>query len=641
MRLRKRPQQSIIALCLMSASLLILCTHTGFAAGRRGGGEEDKPPVESLLFKALTDFPDINAGEVPYYQDNSRQALAINAANLDYREKFARAVRSFAGPSGVFNVAITTVIEEDGESTFRLLVNGEIVATFQNPYIGPGGERNNQPHRHLWRNITLMAGDELAVESDTHSNGELPEPGGFAWARGRWRQIALQIVERFPVSHLPFEGDLTDTVGHPTDPNGLMGLDANSLPVFEPGVNGLGIVFDGSNYADLGADYGNAVIAPLAHFTASVWVNATNTGGWSRIFEAGADRDNRVALLAYSGGTPDEPAWTGMGGPRLEVRINGEQHNQNAPASAITDGEWTHLAMVLDAAENEAKIYANGVLTESRMGIGQEFRHAKAFTNDPSKIADPFTYAFVGNSDDGNLLTGAVDELKIYNAPLRPGDVAKLAQVGGDLVHHWGFDEDTSAGDTIAVDSVGDANGVINNTVSAAGVYGNALDFHGSGTQVDVAEFSTAGLKRMTCTMWMNPAEGLTTAPAYKRVFSSGDHWEIVMQPGTGELGNNFYRKGGVYPKCTLPPVEGEWTHVAMTSELLSEGTGLMTIYINGELDAWAPGLAKDDWNGGLLLIGNRPGKQDPDRYKGLMDDVRIYNDVLTPSQIIAAMNGE
>jgi len=206
------------------------------------------------------------------------------------------------------------------------------------------------------------------------------------------------------------------------------------------------------------------------------------------------------------------------------------------------------------------------------------------------------------------------------------------------LAHHWTLDEDTATSATIAVDSVGGKDGVINGAVTTAGVLGNALSFDGT-SDVEVADFSTENLKSMTITFWMNPAVGFTTTPAYKRVISAGDNWEVVMQPDSGLLGNNFYQSGGTYPQSTVTPAEGEWTFVAMTSVLgTAANPGTMEIYINGELDVAADN-ADDDWAGGTVLFAHRPGRGDNERYKGLLDDIRIYNEVLSHAEIESIMN--
>ncbi|VGO16669.1 hypothetical protein PDESU_05260 [Pontiella desulfatans] len=142
-------------------------------------------------YDALTDFPSITGGEVDYYEDATYDALAIDASVVADREKFARASRTFGGDSGTYQVRITTLTEEDGESTYRLLVNGSVVATYQNPYIGEGSVLNMEPNPYVWNDIALENGDTIAIESDTHTNGEIAEGTGTAWSRGRWRTIEL------------------------------------------------------------------------------------------------------------------------------------------------------------------------------------------------------------------------------------------------------------------------------------------------------------------------------------------------------------------------------------------------------------------------------------------------------------------
>ena len=146
---------------------------------------------EPIHWHALTDFPNIKAGEVPYYKDKWQKALAIDAAKQKYRDKFARAQRTFAGASGTYDVTIVTLAEKDGECTYRLLVNGEEKGSFQNPRV----KKEFEGQWHKWKGIALKKGDTIAIESNTHSNKIIPEGGGFAWARGRWRRLKLAPAE--------------------------------------------------------------------------------------------------------------------------------------------------------------------------------------------------------------------------------------------------------------------------------------------------------------------------------------------------------------------------------------------------------------------------------------------------------------
>jgi hypothetical protein len=148
-------------------------------------------PTHTL--SAIKDFEKKNDGEVPLYIDKQRNAVAINAANESYRGKWAKATTVFKGKSGKYDVTITTLTEEDGECTYKIFVNDLEVGNYQNPRVKKVGD--SQPNKHLWKDIDIKSGDKLSIESNTHSNGIIPENGAFAWARGRWRQIELVLLK--------------------------------------------------------------------------------------------------------------------------------------------------------------------------------------------------------------------------------------------------------------------------------------------------------------------------------------------------------------------------------------------------------------------------------------------------------------
>ena len=197
---------------------LLLCSCTSLVA-------------EELLFEAITDFQDINAGEIPYYIDTvgDRNVLAINAANEDYRDRFARAVTSFDGSSGTYDVTITTLGEIDGEGEFRFLVNGELRGSAFNQQVSVDwGEQH-----HVFENIELDAGDEIAVESNARSNGLIPENGEYAFARGRWRSLGLVLND--------------DATGITEVVDLSIALEAADIPLVVGDSMGINIVLDNVN----------------------------------------------------------------------------------------------------------------------------------------------------------------------------------------------------------------------------------------------------------------------------------------------------------------------------------------------------------------------------------------------------------
>jgi hypothetical protein len=146
--------------------------------------------VETIVLNALNDFSDITSGEVPFYKDNDRGALAIDAANESYRDKFAAATTSFTGSDGIYDITITALTELDGECIYRLSIGDQLIGEFQNPETNT----DYQGAAHTWQNVEVKNGDIIKVESNTHTNGNIPEGGGTAWARGRWTMLTMELV---------------------------------------------------------------------------------------------------------------------------------------------------------------------------------------------------------------------------------------------------------------------------------------------------------------------------------------------------------------------------------------------------------------------------------------------------------------
>ena len=151
-----------------------------------GNGAELYPCGDDIVLTSYNDFPDYSVdGFRPAYKDDVREVLAINAAQ--YKAEFAAATATFDGGSGIYNVTITTLTELDGESIYRLAVNGQVLGSFQNPET----ETDYAPATHVWENIELSNGDEIRVEFSSHTNGKIPENDTTAYSRGRWKQLSF------------------------------------------------------------------------------------------------------------------------------------------------------------------------------------------------------------------------------------------------------------------------------------------------------------------------------------------------------------------------------------------------------------------------------------------------------------------
>ncbi|PQJ72626.1 hypothetical protein [Polaribacter butkevichii] len=149
----------------------------------------DDEITEKYTYLAIKDFANINAGEVHYYKDKVRKALAIKASVVVDRDKFAKAETIFTGKDGAYNITLNTLAEFDGECTYHVFVNKYLVGTYQNSAVNKDNDYKKE--QVIFKNIKINQGDAIAVSSNTHTNGLIPEGNGTAWARGRWESLLI------------------------------------------------------------------------------------------------------------------------------------------------------------------------------------------------------------------------------------------------------------------------------------------------------------------------------------------------------------------------------------------------------------------------------------------------------------------
>ena len=144
--------------------------------------------AETTVLRALVDFDDLAAGEVPYYRESGRGSVAIDAAVTAHRDRFARAVATFAGAPGVHDLTLETLAETDGETVYRVFVDDVLVGSVTNAPV----DVDFTAQRHVFDGIELATGSRIAIESKAVSNGLIPEGEGYAFARGRWRSLTIE-----------------------------------------------------------------------------------------------------------------------------------------------------------------------------------------------------------------------------------------------------------------------------------------------------------------------------------------------------------------------------------------------------------------------------------------------------------------
>lgn len=143
-------------------------------------------PVLSL---AAADFNLQNGTDKTFYFDKYRKALAINAGNSQLRDVFISANKTLGQsfPAGKYRVQLTSITEEDGESSYRIYKNKQLIQTVTNPET----QLSFETVTHKLGTFEFNAGDVITVEANAVTNGKIPEGDITAYARGRWLSLTL------------------------------------------------------------------------------------------------------------------------------------------------------------------------------------------------------------------------------------------------------------------------------------------------------------------------------------------------------------------------------------------------------------------------------------------------------------------
>ncbi|WP_246036966.1 hypothetical protein [Thalassotalea litorea] len=149
------------------------------------------------ILAAPTDFayPTSNnhdVEQIPFYHHKKEHALAINAVQQTFRNQFAYAEYQVqAKEAGQYTLTLVTLSEIDGESKYQVMINDKIVGQFQNPETAIDYQ---EAYFHIDK-VTLLKDDIIKVAAMAVTNGKIPENGGTAFARGRWRALVLSRPE--------------------------------------------------------------------------------------------------------------------------------------------------------------------------------------------------------------------------------------------------------------------------------------------------------------------------------------------------------------------------------------------------------------------------------------------------------------
>lgn len=352
----------------------------------------------------------------------------------------------------------------------------------------------------------------------------------------------------------------------------------DATPSWSSGKYGVGVSFDGVNDY---INFGNPNLSSLTNATISFWRKGPSTPANWLLFQG---QSSVYYIMATSGGTGN--FYHSNAGGNKTIYVDGKV--VLAPPS---DNNWHHYVI-------------SGVNLSS------------------------WTTFLLNNYSNWHF-KGAIDEIRLYNRALSYDEVRQLAEYAPGPVAYYDFEE--GVGNVIR-DKSGNQNnsvGWTGNPQWTTGKYGSALSFDGSST----IRTPTLNLgNNFTVSYWMKPttlynygdpisagtSDGYYTFVTYAdgHMFNAigNGSWGTSINPGTGYFKNNqWYHITGTYNN-------GSYTQLFVNGIAVG-GTAVNTGYsINQPFN-----------------IGSRAGYFY--YFKGLIDEVKIYNYARTQKQILQDMN--
>jgi hypothetical protein len=382
--------------------------------------------------------------------------------------------------------------------------------------------------------------------------------------------------------------------------------------------------------------------------------DAGTLSAWAK-FDVVADEPNgggrNILVMGDSGGG------NGFIGLRQQGNVGADdfeffykKSGGNTVDAAITDtslfdtGEWRHWVGVWDT--SNIYFYIDGVLqaSDTKSATESSLLDAGIGTLNCCALNDPFN--------------GLIDDVRIYNRALSPTEIRRLYRLGGTakigvsntsdkqltngLVGHWTFDAPDMAGD-IAYDVATTSNDgtLTNGPTRTIGRIGQALEFDGTNDFVDIDGVVTS----------MRGTEGAISAWAkfdLVRNLGNGTNRHVLATTNTGG-GNGFvflgqvgvngndlfgfrYRVGGGNAKAaeitdTTPFDDGTWRHWVGVWDATN-----LYFYVDGELQASNTKSGTETGHNAGAIGSNGAGSAS--YFEGLIDDVRIYNRILSENEV-------
>ncbi|MEI6731661.1 MAG: LamG domain-containing protein, partial [archaeon] len=355
-------------------------------------------------------------------------------------------------------------------------------------------------------------------------------------------------------------------------------------------------------------------------FSICAWVNLTELRSSSSFLSKGHD--------SYSGG--GWVIWADYGNIQFWT-TSGNQYGFN---SNMVAGQWNYFCITghPDSGTEAVSFYLNGQPDGS--------------TNmDPEIFAQTDNLKFGGVPGWGSSFYGKMDEIGMWNRELSAGEISALYNSGtgqevsssdADLVGLWHMDE--SSWPSPAADSSGQANdGTASTTTDAmttGGKIGSALNFDGSSNYVESSSTPTT-ITEKTLMAWVKLSDldqqaggvvGIQLGYGDPGQFDSIVYGEQISRrwmAGSNGFSRTFNSDPGTEENST------DWVHMTITYK-----ENDYKMYRNGVLIGQSTDYGLASYTPGSMIYAGKRHNVDTGLLNAAIDDARVYDRVLSQSEI-------
>jgi hypothetical protein len=299
----------------------------------------------------------------------------------------------------------------------------------------------------------------------------------------------------------------------------------------------------------------------------------------------------------------------------------------------VVAGQWYHVVLVYTPADTTAaaRIYVNGL-------DNTDYVNSDLAGNFLANNSKPFDIG--SRMGLGVPYNGTVDEVAWYNYALSPAQIKSHMSAGVPLKLN------ISKAANVVADSKPSGtpfNGLNNGATWAASDTGHngVMRFVDTATtQVTVPTSTSFDGNTGTIMFWMRSAGAVGTgsegAMIFDRRINGVGYVFVLADDGTLFLQSNPTAANSFYSATAI--ADNAWHHIAISYD--NQVGGNVLLYIDGALNQISPNASAWSWPVGQQIELGLSHDVYWKKYNGLLDDVRLYNRILTDAEVTQAFGG-